>query len=212
MSLVPSCRRVRTSKGAIVTGTILITGAAGRMGRTLLHHWQDRVPLGLDRAGADRTVDLTSGPDACVWAFAGAETVVHLAADPDPIASYESGGYGNTLETLTVVGACLQAGVRRLIFASSVWADAPAWRLADRMTWYAASKLAGEALVQAWADQTGNPAVCLRPGFFDPGAGRADGFNEALRVDVPSLCRHFDEALAWEGPGCAIRYAVGKLR
>jgi nucleoside-diphosphate-sugar epimerase len=83
--------------------------------------------------------------------------------------------------------------------------------LSDRMTWYAASKLAGEALVRTWADQTGNPAVCLRPGYFDPVAGRADDFNEALRVDVPSLCRHFDEALVWPGPGCAVRYAVGKL-
>ena len=181
------------------------------MGRTLLHHWRDRAPLGLDRTGADRIVDLTSGLDACASAFAGAETVVHLAANPDPASSFESGGYGNTVASLTVLGACLRADVRRLIFASSIWADTPAWGLSEQMTWYAASKLAGEALVQAWADQTGNPAVCLRPGFFDPEVGRADDFNEALRVDVPSLCRHFDEALAWPGPGCAIRYAVGKL-
>ena len=167
--------------------------------------------IGLDRVGADHNVDFTHDPEASASAFAGVETVVHLAADPDPASPFESGGYGNTLATLTVVGACLQAKVRRLIFASSVWADTPAWGLSDRMTWYAASKLAGEALVRAWADQTGNPAVCLRPGYFDPHAGRADDFNEALRVDVPSLCRHFDEALAWSGPGCAVRYAVGKL-
>jgi uronate dehydrogenase len=194
-----------------VPGTILITGAAGRMGRALLQHWQGRAVVGLDRVGADLIADLLQGPDACASAFAGVETVVHLAADPDPGSSFERGGYGNTLVTLTVVGACLRADVRRLIVASSVWADAPTWGLSDRMTWYAASKLAGEALVRAWADQTGNPAVCLRPGYFDPEASRADDFNEALRVDVPSLCRHFDEALAWAGPGCAIRYAVGKL-
>jgi nucleoside-diphosphate-sugar epimerase len=194
-----------------MTGTILVTGASGRMGRTLLQHWRDRDVIGLDRAGADRNIDLTQGPEACTSAFAGAQTVVHLAADPDPGSPFERGGYGNTLATLTVVGACLRAEVRRLIFASSVWADAPVWGLSDRMTWYAASKLAGEALVRTWADQTGNPAVCLRPGYFDPVAGRADDFNEALRVDVPSLCRHFDEALVWPGPGCAVRYAVGKL-
>jgi nucleoside-diphosphate-sugar epimerase len=194
-----------------MTGTILVTGASGRMGRTLLQHWRDRDVIGLDRAGADRNIDLTQGPEACTSAFAGAQTVVHLAADPDPGSPFERGGYGNTLATLTVVGACLRAEVRRLIFASSVWADAPVWALSDRMTWYAASKLAGEALVRTWADQTGNPAVCLRPGYFDPVAGRADDFNEALRVDVPSLCRHFDEALVWPGPGCAVRYAVGKL-
>ena len=192
-------------------GTILVTGASGRMGCTLLQHWRDQDVIGLDRRGTDRIVDLTREPQACALAFAGVETVVHLAADPDPASPFESGGYGNTIATLTVVGACLQAKVRRLIFASSVWADTPAWGLSDRMTWYAASKLAGEALVRAWADQTGNPAVCLRPGYFDPQAGRADDFNEALRVDVPSLCRHFDEALAWPGPGCAVRYAIGKL-
>ncbi|WP_336490772.1 NAD-dependent epimerase/dehydratase family protein [Methylobacterium nigriterrae] len=194
-----------------MTGKVLITGAAGRMGRTLQQHWQGRAVVGLDRIGADLAVDLLQGPDVCASAFAGIETVVHLAADPDPGSPFERGGYGNTLATLTVVAACLRADVRRLIFASSVWADAPAWGLSDRMTWYAASKLAGEALVRAWADQTGNPAVCLRPGYFDPDSGRTDDFNEALQVDVPYLCRHFDDALAWAGPGCAIRYAVGKL-
>src|SRR4051794_10946063 len=149
--------------GATMTGTILVTGASGRMGRTLLQHWRDRDVIGLDRAGADRNIDLTQGPEACTSAFAGAQTVGHLAADPDPGSPFERGGYGNTLATLTVVGACLRAEVRRLIFASSVWADAPVWGLSDRMTWYAASKLAGEALVRTWADQTGNPAVCLRP-------------------------------------------------
>ncbi|GJD49432.1 hypothetical protein OPKNFCMD_2162 [Methylobacterium crusticola] len=194
-----------------MTGTILITGAAGRMGRTLREHWRERAVIGLDRHGAERIVDLLHGPEACGPAFAGAETVVHLAADPDPGSPFERGGHDNTVATLTVVGACLRAGVRRLIFASSIWADAPAWGLSDRMTWYAASKLAGEALVRAFADQTGHPAVCLRPGYFDPQAGRADDANEAVRVDRASLCRHFDEALAWPGPGCATRYAVGTL-
>src|SRR3954451_3097991 len=114
-----------------MTGTILVTGASGRMGRTLLQHWQGRDVIGLDRAGPDRVVDLTQDPEACASAFAGAETAVHLAADPDPGSPFEQGSHGNTLATLTVVGACLWAEVRRLIFASSVWADTPAWGLSD---------------------------------------------------------------------------------
>lgn len=115
-------------------GTLLVTGASGRMGRTLLQHWWDRDVIGLDRTGADRNVDLRAGPEACASAFAGAETVVHLAADPDPSSPFERGGFGNTLATLTVEGACLRMIVRRLIYARLVWADTPAWGLSDRMT------------------------------------------------------------------------------
>jgi nucleoside-diphosphate-sugar epimerase len=143
-------------------GTLLVTGASGRMGRILLQHWQNRDVIGLDRVGADRNVDLGQGPEACASAFVGVETVVHLAADPDPGSLFERGGYGNTLATLTVVGTCLRAGVRRLIYASSVWADHPAWGLSYRMTWYAAEPLrvfrrpfglgqAAKAWTSAWA-------------------------------------------------------------
>ena len=95
-----------------MTGTILVTGASGRMGRTLLQHWRDRDVIGLDRAGAGRNVDLGQGPEACASAFAGAETVVHLAADPDPGSPFERGGYGNTLATLTVGGVSPGGGAK----------------------------------------------------------------------------------------------------
>jgi nucleoside-diphosphate-sugar epimerase len=143
--------------------------------------------------------------------FAGIATVVHLAADPDPAAPFDSAAHGNLVSTLNVLRACSEAGIGRLVYASSVWADYAKWRLADEMTWYAASKIAGEALVEAWAIQERRPAICLRIGGFDPSVPDFGPPAETLRVDEAALVHHFDEALAWSEPRCAVRYALGRL-
>ncbi len=186
---------------------ILITGAKGRIGRALLHHWRDRDCVALDREEGDLTL---YDPG---WArrFAGVRTVVHLAADPDPSSPFESAAATNIESTLNVLRACSEGGVQRLVYASSVWAEYEAWQLAPRMTWYAASKIAGEALVKAWADQHRRPAVCLRFGYFDPEATSVPPQAETHRLDKVALGFHLDAALAWSEPRCSVRYAMGKL-
>ncbi len=186
---------------------ILITGARGRIGSALLRHWRDRDCVALDREEGD----LTSYEESWAKRFEGAGTVVHLAADPDPSSPFASAASGNLQATLNVIRACSEHGVARLIYASSVWADYAAWQLAPKMTWYAASKIAGEALVRAWSDQLGRPAVCLRFGYFDPAASGVLPEAETHRLDEAALGFHLDQALAWSEPCCSVRYAMGKL-
>lgn len=187
---------------------ILITGARGRIGMALTAHWRDRHDLVLlDREEGDLTVEDWTWTER----FAGVGTVVHLAGDPDPRAGFELAGAANIAATLNVLRACTAHGVGRLVYASSIWADWQPWQLADRMTWYAASKVAGEALVRAWAEQEGRPAVCLRFGWFDASALAGPVNREAPRLDAAVLGHHADEALAFAGPGCVVRYAVGHL-
>ncbi len=186
---------------------ILITGARGRIGSALARHWHDRAPVLMDREDGDLTRYMS------VWAdrFAGIRTVVHLAADPDPASPFESAAAANIEATLNVLRACLEHDVEQVIYASSVWADYQTWRLAPKTTWYAASKMAGEALVRAWADQADRPAVCLRFGYFDPEALDVSPAAETHRLSEAALAFHLDQALAWPGPGCSVRYAMGKL-
>jgi nucleoside-diphosphate-sugar epimerase len=177
------------------------------VGRAITEHWSDRDLVLLDREEGDLT------KPAAEWEnrFAGVDTVVHLAADPDPESGFESAAASNLAATINVLRACVGYGVRRVVYASSVWADYEKWRLSDRMTWYAASKQCGEALIRAWAEQAGRPAVCLRIGGFDPSIAAGDASFETLRVDAAALGFHFDEALAWNEPRCTTRYATGRL-
>ncbi|NNM72879.1 NAD-dependent epimerase/dehydratase family protein [Enterovirga aerilata] len=188
-------------------GRIVVTGARGRIGRALAGHWRGRDLVLLDREEGD----LARYDPAWAGRLAGAGTLVHLAADPDPASAFASAAKANTEALLNVLQACDEHGIGRLVYASSVWADFAAWRLAPRMTWYAASKIAGEALVVAWADQNARPAVCLRFGYFDPAAVDVPPEAETHRLNEAALGFHLDAALAWSEPRCTIRYAMGKL-
>lgn len=186
---------------------IVITGAAGRMGRVLRDHWQGRDLVSLDRENGD--LDQYGA-----WAaeFAGAHAVIHLAAaSTDGLGGFETAAYGNVVQTLNVLRSCREHGIRRLVLASSVWADHAAFGVSPSPTYYAASKQAGEALARAWASMEGGTAVCLRLGHFDPAWNPVPDEVEVLRLDEAALCHHLDRALAWPGPGCAIWNAFGRL-
>ena len=102
---------------------VLITGAAGLIGGVLRSALAgeyelsgvDVIPVpGLDSRVADVT-DL----EAVQPAFQGADTVVHLAADPSDLASWDSVLPKNIIGTYNVFEAARRAGLRRVIFASS---------------------------------------------------------------------------------------------
>jgi nucleoside-diphosphate-sugar epimerase len=108
-------------------------------------------------------------------AVAGVEVVYHLAALPsvarsvaDPRASHQV----NVDGTLNVLLAARDAGVRRLVYASSssVYGDTPELPKHEEMpvsprSPYAASKLAGEAYCRGFARVYPLETVCLR--FFN---------------------------------------------
>jgi uronate dehydrogenase len=161
---------------------IVITGAGGKIGRTLRAGLRGSYPLLrlLDAAGQQPAEDGEEVVTADINDFSalrrhfdGIDCVVHLAgvsgeADWDPIFANNVGGTFNVFE------AARLAGVRRVVFASSnhvvgfyrndreIGIDVPL-RPDSR---YAVSKAFGEALGRLYADKHGMSVACLRIGSF----------------------------------------------
>ena len=103
---------------------VLITGATGRIGRTLMEELDgDFAVTGTSRTRRDdpRISQLDYGDPAQVRAaFAGQDVVVHLHAkaanDGESLADYLQ---PNIVDVHTTYEAARLAGVRRVIFASS---------------------------------------------------------------------------------------------
>ena len=168
--------------------SVLLTGASGNIGKTFRRYDGGRYRLRL----ADRELpQLRDGEqaetlrldvadlDACRAACAGIETVVHLAADPSPEADF----YGSLLDNnikgvFNIHQAALDAGVKRVIFTSSVHAvtgylpDAQPqedWAPRPR-NMYGASKAFGEAVGSVFAAR-GLTTIAIRiAAFNNPGA------------------------------------------
>jgi dihydroflavonol-4-reductase len=127
---------IRTSPGkGPARGPVVVTGATGHVGNVLVRELLRRgervraaVPLhepleALAGLGLEVAVADVRDPQSLFWAFADADTVFHLAG----IISIATGERRlleevNVKGTRNVVEACLQAGVRRLVYTSSVHA------------------------------------------------------------------------------------------
>jgi len=119
---------------------VLITGAAGRIGNQVLEELSDSHDLRLIDLRPVRhrhsiVADLSRLPSTNAWgrwfksksarwsdAFKGAQVVVHLAADIDPGAPWESILPNNIQGTWNVIQTAAEHRVRRVVFASSSWA------------------------------------------------------------------------------------------
>jgi nucleoside-diphosphate-sugar epimerase len=176
--------------------TVLITGAAGRIGSSLTRDLAGRYDLSLtDVRSPDDTggfpfveadiADLEAMHRLCQ----GVDTVVHLAADPSMEATWESLLPRNLVGLYNIFQAAHEAGCRRVIFASSVNAvfgypkdvqvrtDMPVRPL----NLYGASKAWGEAVACFYADQRSLSAICLRFGWV------VERDSDAIRPDHPYL-------------------------
>jgi len=103
---------------------VLITGAAGNLGRKLTQHLQGRYDLRLlDRQSSDegnvQIAHLEHWDPAWVQHFAGVDTVVHLAANPNPMPDWFELLESNMDTVVNVFTAAAQQGVKRVIYASS---------------------------------------------------------------------------------------------
>jgi nucleoside-diphosphate-sugar epimerase len=169
---------------------ILVTGAAGRLGRSVLEYFAAAgtpvTALSLEPAGdllADRVVvGDARDVDVVSRALAQVSAVVHLAAIPSPhLGSAEQVFCGNTGATFTVLSQAAQAGVRRAVIASSHCATglpfAPVFRdpaylpIDERLPPYAAdayalSKQVDEATAAMMWYRHGLSVVALRFPFL----------------------------------------------
>lgn len=159
-----------------MTATVLLTGAAGRIGTAL----RERLPdLGwtlrcFDRAAVpDGIVGDLSSPSDLNGAMDGVSAVVHLAGVPTE-APWPQLREANVDGLVQVFEAARRAGVARMIYASSnhatgftpVIADLPADAPPRPDTLYGVTKAFGEALGRYYADRYGMRVACLRIGTF----------------------------------------------
>jgi uronate dehydrogenase len=193
---------------------ILITGAAGRIGQKLIEHLRDRYKLVLtDKRQPEETrgfafteTDLSNFEQICPL-FTDIHTVIHLANDANPRASWESLLPNNMIANYNVFQAAVEANCQRVIFASSV--NAVAGYPADVQVktdmpvsppnLYGATKAWGEALGRFYADQKGLSVLCLRLGAVlqpDDKRFRFDYPLLDIALTYADLLRLFDAALA----------------
>ncbi len=164
---------------------VLITGAAGRIGAVLRQGLRECYDLRLlyhrtvREAAAGEEVALGSVADlaAMAAAVAGVDAVVHLAGDPEVDATWESVLEKNIQGVYCTYEACKNAGVKRVVFASTNhvtgFYEQEGMYTTPEMpvrpdSLYGASKAFGESLGRYYVDRYGLEVVCLRIGSFQP--------------------------------------------
>ena len=155
---------------------VVLTGAAGRIGTAITPELSRRWDLQLTDVEAGHGIEALDITDweACRAAFVSADAVVHLAAVPDPDATWEELLPANVIGAYHVARAAVACGVRRLVLASSLHVvsavpDETQVRVSDPArpgNLYGATKAWAEA-VGAWvAATTSTTVVALRIGYF----------------------------------------------
>ena len=166
---------------------VLVTGAAGRIGSYFAEHGHEKYELRLMVRDTDEGVeDIRSFGEVVVGDLgdleslktlcAGMDTVVHMAADPSPSATWDDLLQANIVGTYNTFVAAKSAGCRRVIYASSIHAvsgyppDVQV-KTSDPVNpgdLYGVSKCFGEALARYMAEQEGLSAIAIRIGAFQP--------------------------------------------
>jgi uronate dehydrogenase len=189
---------------------VLITGIYGLIGnviyRRLLESPERYDVYGLSRrpVASDRIGEITPLPDdhfflgdlanldAVQHAVTGMDVVIHMAADPSGEHGWESLLNSNLVGAYNIFEACRLAGVKRVVYASSVqvsfgYRDAEPYKtlfdaryddvdpteipiithkdLTRPINLYAASKVWGEGLAHVYAYRHGMSCIVLRIGW-----------------------------------------------
>ena len=164
---------------------VVITGAAGRIGSSLIDNFKDETDLVLADKKVNRLyafedenvtvfeLDILNKA-SCLNVCEGADTVIHLAADPSPSAAYESVKRINIDGTYNMMSAAHEQGCRRFIFASSIHAvkgyprdeQVKTGSPVRPLNLYGVSKVFGEALGSYYAYQTAMEVIAVRIGGF----------------------------------------------
>lgn len=161
---------------------MLITGATGTIGQLLTQRWADRYDLVLqgrtprtpEQEEVLRRVDL--GDEAGVAGLmTGVDTVVHLAGAASPEAAWEDVLSANIIGCRNVMQAAVDAGARRIVYASSnhalgMYDRHGEWPVSSESlpradSLYGVSKVFGEVLGRFLHDEHGIDVINLRIGW-----------------------------------------------
>ena len=173
---------------------VCVTGGTGFLGGALVRRLlAERVPvrvLARPSVRADelesRGVEVVRGelgdPAAVARAVRGIELVYHVAAKVDSAGKAAEFFETNVRGTEGVLAACLDAGVRRVVYESSIAVyglvrngehideNTPYDEFPKLRDFYSQSKLAADQLAVSFARKTGLPLVIMRPGIiYGPG-------------------------------------------
>jgi len=165
-----------------------ITGANGTIGRVLLDGLKSEYEL---TAFSRRKVDFPTNivnfdcPEEVMGKFEGLDAIIHLSADPSPLAPWESVRRHNVEAMYQVVEECVRSNVKRLVFASTnhtmhghTMLTSPEtldatksvrMKLSDTPnpdSLYAVSKLFGENLGKLYSEKWGLEFISLRIGWM----------------------------------------------
>ena len=197
---------------------VLLTGAAGAIGyefarrapehldlRLMVHH-NDASNAGLHKHGEVIEADLLN-PESLTEACRDIDTVIHLAGEPSPEATWDTLKAINIEGTYNLYVAASAAGCRRVVYASSI--HAVSGYPPDRQVHpgdpvnpgdlYGVSKCFGEAMGRYMAEQRGLSVIAVRICWFQP-AEKLDEAGPAMldawvspRDMTELLCRCVDD-------------------
>ncbi|WP_194891282.1 NAD-dependent epimerase/dehydratase family protein [Catenulispora pinisilvae] len=202
-----------------MTEHVLVTGAAGRIGRAVLAHLADRGVAATALVLADPG-DLTArhvvagdaaDPATVREALHGVDAVIHLAAIPTPERNTPQEVFGtNTMATLTVLEEAGHAGIHHACLASSYGVTGLPWSVTDAhppylpvdeamppqvSDSYGLSKQTDELIAQMAARRHGMSVVCLRYPFVGDQerlAARARQLSENPAAGAAELWTYLD--------------------
>ncbi len=200
---------------------VLVTGAAGNIGSYFAGHSHQRYDLRLMVQKPEDAREIEAFGEVVVadmldlermkQVCEGMDTVVHLAADPSPSATWSELLDANILGSYNTFVAAKAAGCRRLVYASSIHAvsgyppdvQVKTSEPVNPGDLYGVTKCFGEALGRYMAEQEGLSVIAIRIGAFQPleaarreeGLGMLDAFvswrdlNQLLQrcIDVENL-------------------------
>lgn len=174
--------------GATVAPLVMVTGAAGRVGRLTVQalagryrlrlvdlHWPADGGFAVTEGQVERvTADLR---DPQVWPalLTGVDSVVHLAGNPSPEVSAREAVEDVAMATAHLAAAADGSGLRRIVYASSIHAMGLYHRAGNRPidpAWpprpcceYGSAKVLCENLLSLLFERSGVSVVSLRLGM-----------------------------------------------
>lgn len=201
--------------------TILITGAAGNVGRLIRPLMKDNYMLRVTgrndfatEVGEEKVIgDLTSAA-FCREVVRGVDGVVHLAGLVGPDVDFEDTLDPNYRAVLYLLEACRASKVSRFVFASShhIVGQYPSDRQYDHSVtpapdgYYGLSKAFGEAASAMYAQRYGIKTMLLRIGNADPKV--VDGRRERIWTSGRDMVQLIEIGLMHPEIGCDVVYSV----